>query len=349
MLTPIQTVEFNFYPQNHSVIRAEYEHPCIPYEMTGPGKVGFWSGFHAVDAVLNDVTPPSPSLPPSLSPRSPQILTPIQPPKWSLLVNDTSPTFFYCSAPDSCTKQAMVGVINPNATTSLAHQRSLALKASYQLSPGEPFPSEAETPSSSTLPDGSSVSPSAQPGNPQKDQSKLSAGAIAGITIACIGVVVLGSALAWFWGRFAGLRDEMRRKKSTVARSTEPRASWFGPGAQNYTSSSSDPWGPSSPIPAQTTPSVTMVSPAYTASPMTTHAVPPSYFEAQFGAPHAAPVGTSPRSGGGGDDDVARSGSRASRLGAPRTSDMTSPVDPGVVGGRMMMMGGLSDLQRLGR
>ncbi|KAF1980180.1 hypothetical protein BU23DRAFT_369827, partial [Bimuria novae-zelandiae CBS 107.79] len=124
-------VEFNFYPQNHSVIRAEYEHPCIPYEMTGKGKVGFWSGFHAVDAVLDDL------------------------PKYTVRVNDTNPVFFYCSAPESCTKQGMVGVINPNATTSLAHQRDLALDASYQLSPGEPFPSEAETPSSSTLPDGS--------------------------------------------------------------------------------------------------------------------------------------------------------------------------------------------------
>ncbi|OAG03953.1 uncharacterized protein CC84DRAFT_1149715, partial [Paraphaeosphaeria sporulosa] len=120
-------VEFDFYPVNHSVIRAEYEHPCIPYEMTGRGKVGFWSGFHAPDALLGD------------------------PPKYTVRVNDTAPVFFYCSAPDSCTKQGMVGVVNPNASTSLAHQRDLALQASYQLSPGEPFPSEAETPSS-TLP-----------------------------------------------------------------------------------------------------------------------------------------------------------------------------------------------------
>lgn len=28
-------VEFQFYPTNHSVIRAEYKFPCIPYEMTG--------------------------------------------------------------------------------------------------------------------------------------------------------------------------------------------------------------------------------------------------------------------------------------------------------------------------
>jgi hypothetical protein len=47
--------EFRFYPQNHSVARAEYEFPCIPYEYTGVSKVGFWSGFHPVDIVLPDV------------------------------------------------------------------------------------------------------------------------------------------------------------------------------------------------------------------------------------------------------------------------------------------------------
>jgi hypothetical protein len=34
-LSPSNFVEFQFYPTNHSVIRAEYKFPCIPYEMTG--------------------------------------------------------------------------------------------------------------------------------------------------------------------------------------------------------------------------------------------------------------------------------------------------------------------------
>ncbi|PSN69302.1 hypothetical protein BS50DRAFT_339226 [Corynespora cassiicola Philippines] len=55
--TYYQTVEFNFYPQNHSVVRAEYEYPCIPYEMTGVGKRGFFSGFNPVDAILSSVSP----------------------------------------------------------------------------------------------------------------------------------------------------------------------------------------------------------------------------------------------------------------------------------------------------
>lgn len=69
--------EFNFFPPNHSVVRADYLLPCIPYEMTGP-RVGFFSGFFAVDAILSD------------------------PPTWSLQINDTDPIFYYCSAPGSC-------------------------------------------------------------------------------------------------------------------------------------------------------------------------------------------------------------------------------------------------------
>lgn len=49
-------IEFNFFPPNHSVVRAEYMFPCIPYENTGRGKVGFFSGFRPVDAFLNDVS-----------------------------------------------------------------------------------------------------------------------------------------------------------------------------------------------------------------------------------------------------------------------------------------------------
>ena len=53
---PGDTIKFRFYPQNHSVVRAEYQFPCIPYEMTGKGKVGFSSGFKPVDAVLDEVS-----------------------------------------------------------------------------------------------------------------------------------------------------------------------------------------------------------------------------------------------------------------------------------------------------
>jgi hypothetical protein len=71
-------IEFDFFPTNHSVIRAEYLFPCVPYEMTGRSKKGFYSGFLPVDAILDD------------------------PPKYSITVNDSYPIFFYCGAPGSC-------------------------------------------------------------------------------------------------------------------------------------------------------------------------------------------------------------------------------------------------------
>jgi hypothetical protein len=47
--------EYRFYPQNYSVARAAFAQPCIPYEDTGPNRVGFWSGFQPVALVLSNV------------------------------------------------------------------------------------------------------------------------------------------------------------------------------------------------------------------------------------------------------------------------------------------------------
>jgi hypothetical protein len=104
-----QTIEFAFYPLNHSVVRAEYGYPCIPYEMTGQGKTGFFSGFKPVDSVL------------------------IFPPTYSIEIENTDPVFFYCSAPNSCIGYGMVGAINPNGTTSVQEQHQMALNSTYMV------------------------------------------------------------------------------------------------------------------------------------------------------------------------------------------------------------------------
>ncbi len=106
-------VEFQFYPTNHSVVRAAYKHPCVPLELVETDKVGVFSGFHPVDAILDS------------------------PPTWTVRINDTDPIFFYCSAPGSCINYGMVGVINPNASTSLEVQREGAEKSSFMLQPGQ--------------------------------------------------------------------------------------------------------------------------------------------------------------------------------------------------------------------
>jgi hypothetical protein len=66
--------------------------------MTGPQKIGFFSGFEAVNTVL------------------------ASPPTYSILVNDTNPIFFYYSAPGSCLDYGMIGAINPNTTTNVTQR-----------------------------------------------------------------------------------------------------------------------------------------------------------------------------------------------------------------------------------
>jgi plastocyanin len=47
---PGDIVTFKFWPGNHSVIRAEYGYPCIPYEdLDGNENGGFYSGVQSPD------------------------------------------------------------------------------------------------------------------------------------------------------------------------------------------------------------------------------------------------------------------------------------------------------------
>ncbi|USP73494.1 uncharacterized protein yc1106_00768 [Curvularia clavata] len=185
------TVEFAFYPRNHSVVRAEYGFPCIPYEMTGPSKTGFFSGFQPVDTVLSS------------------------PPTYRILINDTNPIFFYCSAPGSCITYGMVGAINSNAFTSIQQQQKLALNSTYMLNPGEPFP--AETPSPSNAPSNTSTSRPG-PGTANDNKSGLSKRAIIAMVVTSTCITILAALLFFFWGRTKGLKDELKRKATTMWR-----------------------------------------------------------------------------------------------------------------------------------
>ncbi|ETI25115.1 hypothetical protein G647_04487 [Cladophialophora carrionii CBS 160.54] len=181
-------VEFDFYPTNHSVIRAEYLNPCIPYEMTGIGKVGFYSGFKPVDAILAD------------------------PPKWTLQINDSDPIFFYCGAPNSCITYQMVGVINPNASVSLDTQKQYAADSDFALLPGEPWPDENDPTSVSAPP------ATATPESSDSHHSTLSTGAIAGIAVGGAAVVIAVAALIFFCGR----RSRRRAKNEQPTAPTTP-------------------------------------------------------------------------------------------------------------------------------
>ncbi|KAI0012690.1 hypothetical protein F4779DRAFT_17940 [Xylariaceae sp. FL0662B] len=249
---PGDTIHFNFYPKNHSVVRAAFENPCIPWELTQSDGQGFFSG------AIEQETPQNPL------------------PSWDLLVNHTDPVFFYCSAPGSCINYSMVGVINPNDTFTLDIQKDYVKNSTFQLSPGEAFPDEAppsSTTSSAPPPSATSStpSPSATSSAPASSgHSTLSGGGIAGIVIGGTAVVVAAIALVYFCGRKGGIEKGYRRSGFASAAAPPQMIE------ANYGDASTD--GPKSPP---------MPSP-YTASSDPYRSSSPTAWSSQVGSPHVS-------------------------------------------------------------
>jgi plastocyanin len=220
LAVPGDIVTFEFWSGNHSAIRAAYGYPCIPYEDVIE-QPGFFSGFH--------------------SPNSGQ------PGTWNITINTTSPVFFYCGAPGSCIGHGMVGVINPNASTSLNTQIELSRQADYMLLPGQAVPEDAMqsmsslaatattatvtvTATNSVFTSGSSqysyatTSSAAAPSSTAQDDppvtshsSGLSPGAIAGISVGAVAVAAIAAALFFFLGRTKTMKDELNRLRGRPA------------------------------------------------------------------------------------------------------------------------------------
>ncbi|OTB17741.1 hypothetical protein K445DRAFT_315496 [Daldinia sp. EC12] len=187
---PGDKIRFEFYPKNHSVVRADFKKPCIPWELTNDPAESFFSGPVEQDTVQSPI------------------------PSWDLEVNSTDPVFFYCSAPGSCIDWKMVGVINPNETFTLDIQKAFVENSTFQLSPGEAFPDES-SPSSTA---GSGSNPTAIPEDTDSSTSgsggtSLSGGAIAGIAIGGVAVIAGIVALVYFCGRKGGIEKGYRRSK----------------------------------------------------------------------------------------------------------------------------------------
>jgi len=208
-------ISFYFFPTNHSVVKAEYGFPCVPYNYVEPGtKDMFYSGnrlMQATDAIQ----------------------------EWNLTVNSTEPVFFYCSALESCNKGGMLGVINSNKTMTLDYQRALALSENtIQLSPGDPIPAEASSTiihSTSAVPTSTSSStptstPTIAPVTTNHGHHGLSGGAIAGIAIGGVAVLLLCGLLFFYMGRTKSLKDVLRRNSATVPVSQTPQDPSYGYG-----------------------------------------------------------------------------------------------------------------------
>ncbi|KAJ5337157.1 uncharacterized protein N7506_005179 [Penicillium brevicompactum] len=155
-------VVFEFYPTNHSVVKADYLAPCVP----ASGNIFYSGAFDDFNEQHGQLVGPAPT--------------------WSIVVNNTEPTFFYCTAIDSCLKNGMVGVINPNSTQTWESQYKKALEYPYMLVPGQSMPAEG----------GGSDTDSGSNDN-SSGGKHLSTGAIAGISVA--GAVFLGILVALFF------------------------------------------------------------------------------------------------------------------------------------------------------
>ncbi|KAK5112736.1 hypothetical protein LTR62_003834 [Meristemomyces frigidus] len=208
---PGDIVSFQFYPGNHSVARAQYGFPCVPYEDI-TGLPGFHSGFQPVNFTLEANT------------------------IWNLTINDTSPVFYYCGAPGSCIGWGMLGVINPATDEPLDTQLELAKQANYMIEPGQPLPIDAfnslsslaatatqvtltvtatnswePTLTSSAPSSTASAAAAATPTTSSKSTSTLSPGAIAGIAVGAAAVALIAAGLFFMLGRNRSMKEELGR------------------------------------------------------------------------------------------------------------------------------------------
>ncbi|KAK1711441.1 extracellular serine-rich protein [Colletotrichum lupini] len=174
------TIEWIFYPDAHSVIRAEFGFPCTPYEYIDIGREGFYSGNQSVKAITNDM------------------------PRYRVRVNDTLPIFYYCGAPGSCYKEKMIGVINENSTQTLDKQLEAALPLTTQILPGEPFPTESDAPKATS---GGSNNGAVI----NNYHHSVSGGQIAGIVIGSLAFLFLGGLLVYLCGRRGGINRAYKR------------------------------------------------------------------------------------------------------------------------------------------
>ncbi|RYP24970.1 hypothetical protein DL765_000198 [Monosporascus sp. GIB2] len=182
-------INFKFYGTNHSVVKAEFGQPCVPYDMIHPGEESFFSGA---------IEQPNGNLDPL--------------PTWTLRVNTTEPVFFYCSAPESCITWKMIGVINPNRTRTREEQVEFVTNGTtkFQLSPGEPLPPEGDSDDDAASPPPPADNPS---DNPSEGGGGLAPGAIAGIAVGGAAVLIIGVALVYVCGRKGGIEKGYRRSR----------------------------------------------------------------------------------------------------------------------------------------
>ncbi len=186
------TVNFHFYPLNHSVVQSSFNSPCTPLQG------GIFSGFHpsSNDEAVSHYPPSSRLLPLdqcAYANRKAQM--------FSVTINDTNPIWLYCAQTvKSHCQSGMVMVINPPASgNTLAAYKSAAANTHTSTSPatiqgGVVLPnkdSDNSTASTSGSPSSSSTSVAAS-SSPTGDAPMGRK-----VEWAFMGVVLLATGWAW--------------------------------------------------------------------------------------------------------------------------------------------------------
>lgn len=138
----------------------------------------------------------------------------------------------------------MVGVINPNSSTSLEKHKKAAEDSSFMLLPGEKWPDEASDPmasdstsSASATGDAASSTSSADSdtSSSSSSSSSLGTGAIAGIAVGGTIAIIGAAALLFFCGRASRRRNaqQAQQQQPLMQQGGVPGAAPFSPGPNN--------------------------------------------------------------------------------------------------------------------
>ncbi|KAK5987578.1 putative GPI-anchored cupredoxin [Cladobotryum mycophilum] len=156
-------LEWHFFPQNHSVVAADFAGPCKP-----AAKGGFFSSWM-----------------PTASGEGKDV--------FRVTVQDTKPIWFYCSQGKHC-EAGMVGAVNANSNHTLVEFKAAAAKAASNESPsggvfGGTVAAAGSTPSGTT--GTNSSSPSNTSGKPSPTtNAAVSLNGMFGVAAAVVGMAV---------------------------------------------------------------------------------------------------------------------------------------------------------------
>jgi len=162
------TIEYHFYPPEHSVAQSTFDAPCVP-----SGPTAFFSGPFSQSSGQNTNV-------------------------FTLTINDTNPIWFYCAVPTHC-ESGMFGVINPpTGNDTLTAYQANAAKATSQapatVQGGVIGPAKAATQSTSSTGSSTSSAASTSPtsaGVEARGGVKWVIVAITGVVAAAVGSLIL--------------------------------------------------------------------------------------------------------------------------------------------------------------